>query len=208
MWLTTEQSTRRRDDPHPVAIANTTLAPPSGQVTLLPPGVWEIEPERSRVGFEVRHLKIARVRGHFGELDASIRGDEAGVTTISARVAVASIDTGDARRDERLRASDFFDVEHHPLLSFEGICRPAAAGAQLVVVGRMSIRGVSRPLELLTARPEPQRGARGNAWRVTARGVVSRREFGLEWDSAFAAGGLVIDDRIALRLDVTLAEPQ
>jgi polyisoprenoid-binding protein YceI len=174
------------------------------QVTLVPPGTWEVDAERSTVGFEVRHLKLTRVRGRFHAIAAVISCDGEGVASIAASIGVASIDTGDPRRDARLCAQDFFDVEHHPMISFSGVSPPMGAGDALAVRGTMTMRGASRPLEL---RVEPSGAANGNSnggpW-VRARGVVSRSEFGLDWDSAFAAGGLVIDDRVALRLDLVL----
>ena len=173
-------------------------------VTLVPPGTWEVDPQRSTMGFEVRHLKISRVRGQFREVEAVVSCDSEGVGSIEASIGVASIDTGDPRRDARLCAEDFFDVEHHPMASFRGDAPPVGAGNVLTVRGTMSLRGVSRPVELVA---EPSRAAdgkgNGDRW-VSARGVVSRREFGLNWDSAFAAGGLVIDDRVDLRIDVAL----
>jgi len=177
------------------------------QFTLVPPGTWEVDPERSTVGFEVRHLKIARVRGCFREVTAVISCDSDGVGSIEASIGVASIDTGDPRRDARLCAEDFFDVEHHPIASFRATVPPMSPGNVLDVRGMMTLRGATRPIELLV---EPSRmDGEGysddvsDRW-VRARGVVSRREFGLDWDSAFAAGGLVIDDRVALRVDVAL----
>jgi polyisoprenoid-binding protein YceI len=174
------------------------------QVTLVPPGTWEVDSERSTMDFEVRHLKISRVRGRFREFTAVVSCDSEGVGSIEASIRVASIDTGDPRRDARLCAQDFFDVEHHPTASFRGDAPPMGAGNVLAVRGMMTLRGVSRPVELIA---EPSRAAdgkgNGDRW-VRARGVISRREFGLDWDSAFAAGGLVIDDRVALRLDVAL----
>jgi polyisoprenoid-binding protein YceI len=170
-------------------------------VSLLPPGVWEVDAERSTVGFEVRHLKIARVRGRFHIVNAEISCGAEGVASVSAWVSVASIDTGDPKRDERICAADFFDVEHHPTLSFGGLVAPAQDGEPLKAEGTMTMRGVSRPLEL-DAEPWLE-GEDGEVW-VRARGSVSRRDFGLEWDSAFAAGGLVIDDNVALRLKICL----
>jgi polyisoprenoid-binding protein YceI len=170
-------------------------------VTLLPPGLWKVDAERSAVGFEVRHLKIARVRGRFHVVSAQINCDSDGAASISGWVSVASIDTGDSKRDERICAADFFDVEHHPTLSFEGVVAPAQDGRPLKADGTMTMRGVSRPLEL-DAEPWLA-GEEGEVW-VRARGAVSRRDFGLEWDSAFAAGGLVIDDHVALRLKICL----
>jgi polyisoprenoid-binding protein YceI len=156
------------------------------------------------VGFEVRHLKFTRVRGRFHVFAALVSCSSDGVASISGSIDVASIDTGDPRRDARLCAQDFFDVEHHPRISFSGISPALGAGDALVVRGTMTMRGASRPLEL-RAEPSPAPDGKSNGHpSVRVRGVVSRREFGLDWDSAFAAGGLVIDDRVYLRLDVVL----
>ena len=109
---------------------------------------------------------------------------------------MASIDTGDDRRDARLRAEDFFDAERHPTITFTAIGLTDIS----VVRGIMTIRGVSRPLQLVAARE-----GNGGDLRIRANGAVSRRAFGLTWDSAFVAGGLMIDDRVAMELDVVLS---
>jgi polyisoprenoid-binding protein YceI len=175
------------------------------RVALLPSGTWVLEPRASRVGFEVRHLMLARVRGRFRAVEAEICCDEDGVAAIDATIRTESLDTGDPRRDERLRDEDFFDAEAYPLLSFDGVCEPAEIGVPLPVRGTMTIRGQPRPLEL-HAEPAHRVGDGGRQRvRVRGRGQISRREFGLEWDSAFAAFGLMIDDRVTLRLDAILA---
>jgi polyisoprenoid-binding protein YceI len=169
------------------------------RVTLVPRGAWEVDPARSTARFTVRHLKVTKVRGRFGEITGVIRCDREGVTSIDGRVQVASIDTGDHRRDARLCAEDFFDAERHPTIAFT-----AMGSAEVPVVrGMMTIRGISRPLELqLDALGSPVDG--NDDPRIRANGAVSRRAFGLIWDSAFAAGGLVINDRVGLELDVAL----
>lgn len=181
----------------------TTLAN-AKRVILVPPGTWAVDPTRSTVGFEVRHLKLMHVRGCFHVVTAVISCDDEGAASIAASIRVASIDSGDQRRDARLCAQDFFDAAHHPAISFAGESQPVPTGDALTVRGTMSMGGVSRPIEL---RAEPGGAHRGNghvALRVRAEGALSRRDFGLDWDSAFAAGGLVIDDRVVLRLDVVL----
>jgi polyisoprenoid-binding protein YceI len=77
------------------------------RVTLVPPGTWELDPARSTVGFAIRHLKVTKVRGRFRETTGVIRCDREGVASIDGTVEVASIDTGDHRRDARLCAEDF-----------------------------------------------------------------------------------------------------
>lgn len=174
------------------------------QLTLVPPGAWEVDPDRSSVGFEVRHLKLARVRGRFHAPAGVVRCDSDGSASIAGSISVASIDTGDPRRDARLCAQEFFDAERYPMICFDGFSPPVAAGQALTVRGTMTIRGISRPLEIRAERSWPDDDNSSRDTRVRAGGVVSRSEFGLDWDSAFAAGGLVIDDRVALRLDVVL----
>ena len=119
---------------------------------------------------------------------------------------MASIDTGDRRRDARLCAEDFFDVERHPTIAVTAVSLPVGPCDTPTVRGTMTVRGASRPLELqLDALASPVDG--NGDLRIRANGVVSRREFGLEWDPAFAAGGLVIDDRVGLRLDIVVVRP-
>jgi polyisoprenoid-binding protein YceI len=176
--------------------------------TLVPSGIWQIDAGCSTVGFEVRHLKLLHIRGRFHDVSAELSCDEEGSASIAASIDVESVDTGDPRRDTRLCAHEFFDVEHHPSISFDGVLSPSDEGDAPVVQGTMSIRGVRRPLEL---RVLPSRSVDGDGERERrfgARGVVSRREFGLDWDPAFAVGGLVIDDRVGLRLDVVFRRAQ
>jgi polyisoprenoid-binding protein YceI len=173
------------------------------RVALVPEGAWEVDPARSNVGFTVRHLKVAKVRGRFGQIAGVIRCDRDGMTSIDGRVEVASIQTGDRRRDARLCAEDFFDTERHPTIAFRAISEAIGSGDVPVVRGMMTMRGVSQPLEL-QVEPPASRVAENGDLRIRSNGVLSRRAFGLTWDSAFAAGGLVIDDRVGLQLDVVL----
>ena len=176
------------------------------RVTLVPPGTWEVDPARSTVGFAVRHLKITKVRGRFREINGVIRCEREGVASIDGTVEVASIDTGDRRRDARLCAQDFFDAEQHPTIVLTAISRPVRPTDASTIRGTMTVRGASRPLELQLDAPASPVDGNGDL-RIRANGLVSRRDFGLEWDSAFAAGGLVIDDRVWLRLDVVVVHP-
>ncbi len=177
---------------------------PTNGVPLVPPGTWVVQPARSKVGFDLRHLMLSKVHGRFRDVEGTIRCDGEGVASINGRVAVSSVDTGDSRRDARLRDEDFFDVERHPEISLDAACPPAPAGRAPVVHGTMTLGGVSRAIQLRLEGPAAPVDA-GTQLRIRARGDVSRRDFGLEWDSAFAAGGLVINDRVSLDLDVVLA---
>jgi polyisoprenoid-binding protein YceI len=176
------------------------------RVTLVPPGTWEVDPARSTVGFAVRHLKVTKVHGRFREVTGVVRCDSEGVASIDGSVEVASIDTGDRRRDARLCAEDFFDVKQHPAIAVTAVSPPVGPCDTSTVRGTMTVRGASRPLKLQVDAPASPVDGNGDL-RIRANGMVSRRDFGLEWDSAFAAGGLVINDRVGLRLDIVVVRP-
>lgn len=181
-------------------MGSTSVASPE---MLVPPGSWAVDSERSTIGFVVRHLKIAKVHGRFRNVEGVIRCDECGMMSVTGSIDVASIDTGDVRRDARLRAEGFFDVERHPTIGIGAGSSPVSSGGGMSVCGKMTIRGAERSFELQVEGPATPVNGDGDL-RIRARGAVSRRAFGLDWDSAFAAGGLVIDDRVVLLLDVVV----
>src|SRR5688572_9518662 len=82
---------------------------------------WTIDPSHSGVHFTLRHMVVSKVRGAFRQFEGTIRFDEndPAASRVSVRIDAASIDTREARRDEHLRSADFFDVEHHPALTFQ-----------------------------------------------------------------------------------------
>ena len=152
-----------------------------------PAGSWAIDPEASTVGFRVRHFHFATVEGRFGEFSG-----ELGPWGAAGTVDVASIDTGNAIRDGRLRSPDLFDAARFPEIAFEtrGQLAPRLAG-------RLTIRDVTNPVTLeVTQTPEP------DALRISARASISRRAFGLDWDALREAGRLVVGDRVELLLDL------
>lgn len=188
----------------PAEAVNVTTLADVKHVSLVPPGTWQVDATRSTIGFEVRHLKLMHVHGCFHDVRASISCAGDGVATIAAIINVASIDTGDPRRDTRLCAEDFFDAEQHPTMSFMGQSHPVGASDALTVRGTMTMRALMHPFMLRAERGQAQYSDGTGEVRVRAHSHLSRREFGLNWDSAFAAGGLVIDDRVTLSLDVVL----
>jgi polyisoprenoid-binding protein YceI len=165
--------------------------------------MWEVDPVRSTVSFAVRHLKLTKVHGRFREVTGIVRCDGEGMASIDGSVLVASIDTGDGRRDARLCAEDFFDAAQHPTIAIAAVSSPVGPCDAPRVCGTMTVRDTSRPLKLQLEAPALPIDGNGDL-RIRAKGVVSRRDFGLDWDSAFAAGGLVIDDRVALRFDIVM----
>ncbi len=169
--------------------------PPS----LLSDGVWRVDPSRSRVGFRVRKLGAGTVRGSFGGARGELRA-EGGRATASGAVAVAELDSGSADRDEHLCGPGFFAAETYPEIAFSSReIAPCEDG--LRILGELTIRDRSREVELIaTAAERPAR-------RLRVRGEIDRHDFGLTWNRAIEATGVVASTvRIELELALVRAD--
>lgn len=167
-------------------------------------GAWSIDPAHSRVGFSVKHAMVTTVRGSFPVVRGSIRVEDVGVAAVDVEIDVSSIDTGQQGRDDHLRSPDFFDVETHPSMRFVSTGIEDLEGDEFVLVGDLTIRGVTRPVRIDVESSGVQVDHRG-ATRAGFEGrtTISRAEFGLTWNVALEAGGVLVSDRIKIELDVS-----
>jgi polyisoprenoid-binding protein YceI len=169
----------------------------------LTPGTWNIDPSHSTVGFIARHLVVTKVRGRFGAFTGSIEiAPELLDSKVTASIDVTSLTTGDEGRDTHLKSPDFFDVEQHPTMTFT-TSAVRRSGADLVLVGELTIGGVARPVELDLVfegvQQDPWGGTRAG---FSASADVSRKDWGLEWNVALEAGGVLVGDKVRLELDI------
>jgi polyisoprenoid-binding protein YceI len=175
----------------------------SAALDALTPGTWTVDASHSRVGFVVRHLMVAKVRGHFAEFEGTITiGDDRLLSSVEATVQAASIDTNDAGRDGHLKGADFFDVEQFPIwtLRSTGV---EPAGRDFRLSGELTIHGVTRPvvfeLEFDGVATDPWGNTKAG---FTAETEISRKDFGLDWNTALEAGGVVVSDKVKLQLEI------
>jgi polyisoprenoid-binding protein YceI len=172
---------------------------------------WQLDGAHTEVEFSVKHMMITTVRGRFRDVEGEVvfgDGEDGGVTEFraEARLAAASIDTGVGPRDEHLRSGDFFDAETYPHLVFrstriEGT--PRAPGDRFKVIGELTIRDVTRELVLDVRYEGGGRDPFGqDRIGFTADGVIDRRAYGLNWNQALEAGGVLVANEIKLRLEV------
>ena len=127
--------------------------------TIAPTGTWNVDPTHSRVGFSVKHLGIATVRGTFKEFEGTLEiGDDLTTAKAYGTVKTASVDTNDAGRDEHLRTADFFDVENYPEITFESTSIEAIDEDSLKIIGNLTIKDVTSEIEL--ARRDRRHGGR------------------------------------------------
>ncbi|MGH3152649.1 MAG: YceI family protein [Streptosporangiaceae bacterium] len=166
-------------------------------------GTWMIDPAHSSVGFAVRHL-MSRVRGTFSEVSGQIVTDpDPSRSEATATIGVPSVSTGNHMRDDHLRSADFFDTGHYPVMTFTSTAvRPA--GGCWVLSGELTIRDVTRPVELevefLGTDPAGLQGETRIGF--AARGAISRRDFGITFGLAADGTKIVVGDRVDLTLDV------
>lgn len=173
-------------------------------------GTWQIDASHSSAQFAVRHLMIATVKGGFNDLQGTVAYDPANRARvdIDVRIPVASINTREAKRDEHLKSDDFFNAETFPFISFKGKRVEGDVNGKFRVVGDLTIRDVTREV-VLEVRNE---GAGSDPWgneRIgfSASTRINRTDYGLEWNVALEAGGVMVSEEVKVSLDVQLVRP-
>jgi len=167
-------------------------------------GTWDIDPTHSTIGFAARHAMIAKVRGRFAEFTGSITMDGANPAGSSADLTIvtASITTENDDRDGHLRSPEFLDVETFPTITYTSTS-VVANGSTFTVTGDLTIRGITRPVvvewELLGIGQDPWGGTRMG---FEGKAEISRKDFGLTWNVALEAGGVLVSDNVQLLFDV------
>jgi polyisoprenoid-binding protein YceI len=172
-------------------------------------GAWALDPAHSTVGFTVRHLGLAKVRGRFDTFSTDVViGDDLDATTVSATVDLSSVNTNNPDRDGHLQSSDFFDAETHPTMTFTST-RIEGSGEEYTMIGDLTINGVTRPVELdveffgTSVFPMDQSTRAG----FTAAGQISRKDFGIEFNVPLGGDKVMIADKVMIELDVQLVAP-
>lgn len=185
---------------------------PDTNATTLPlaPGAWPADPVHSSVEFTVRHLGISKVRGRFNSFDATlVVGRSLDDTSLEATVDMASVDTNDADRDAHLRSTDFFAVENHPQMTFESTAIRQTGEDEYRLEGDLTVNGVTAPMsldvEFSGAETYPMDGKLHTGF--SARGRLSRKQYGVEFDVPLGADKMAIGDRVDIELEIQLVEP-
>jgi polyisoprenoid-binding protein YceI len=165
---------------------------------------WEIDSSHSSVHFSVRHLVIAKVRGSFQRWSGTIQVPDGNFSkaTVNATIDASSIDTGVADRDGHLKSADFFDVAQYPELRFVGK-RVRGSGAEIEVVGDLTIKGVTREVVLSVEQHGQAKDPWGNQRAAfTAKTSIDRKDFGLTYNQVLETGGVMVGDRVEIEADI------
>ena len=169
---------------------------------------WAVDPTHTQAGFAVKHLMISNVKGRFRDVTGSVQVDPNGQgTKVDISIDAASLTTGDEKRDAHLRSADFLDVEQHPVIQFTGRRIEGKIDSKFSLHGDLLIRGVTRPVTLYVINEGSVRDPWGNE-RVgyTASAKINRKDFGLEWNVALEAGGVLVGDEVRITIETELVK--
>jgi len=167
------------------------------------PGTFVLDPSHSHVGFSVRHVMVSKVRGRFSSFTGTITvADDPTASSVEAEIEVASIDTRDSGRDDHLRSADFFEAEAHPTATFRSTRVVQAAPGRFTVVGDLTIRGVTKPVELDVEYEGTAQDPWGNQRiGVSATTEINREDFGLTWNQNLERGGVLVGKSIKVEIE-------
>lgn len=161
---------------------------------------WVIDGSHTVAEFSVKHMMFATVKGRFGKVEGTVVADPADLTTaeLTGSVDAASVTTSDEGRDAHLRSADFFDVENYPKLALKS-ARIEKDGDDYRMVADLTIRGVTKSLVWNLT----YEGTGKDPWgqeRIgfSAETKLDRKEFGLTWNAALEAGGVLVSDQVKI----------
>lgn len=167
---------------------------------------WSIDLSHSQIQFSVKHLGISTVRGTFAQFGGTLTEADGLITAATVDIDVASLTTGNADRDTHLRSGDFFDVDTHPTATF--VLREfRRVGDDLVtVLGTLSLRGITQDVLLKGEIGGPATDPWG-VEKVSAslETTINRKDWGLVWNVALEAGGLLVSEDVKLRIELQAA---
>ena len=167
---------------------------------------WNLDAAHTRVGFRVQHMMVSSVEGSFPGVSGTLEMDPGKVSTADVQITVdiASIDTANEQRDEHLRSPDFLDADQFPEMTYTTSKVKVNKDGSFDLIGELTLHGVTKPVTLhATGLSQSVIDPWGNE-RMGARatGTIDRQAFGVKWNQALEAGGLLVGDEVELSIDV------
>ncbi len=172
-------------------------------LSALTPGTWTVDAGHSNVAFSVRHLMVAKVRGRFTDFAGTITvAEDALQSKVDAVVKMASVNTDDEGRDGHLRSDDFFATDQFPEMTL-ATTAISAKGSDYVLHANLTIKGVTRPVDFALEFDGVATDPWGNTKAgFTAEAEINRKEWGLEWNVALEAGGVLVGEKVKITLEI------
>ena len=164
---------------------------------------WAIDPTHSEITFKVKHLMISNVKGEFRTFQANIDGEDFTNSIISANIDASSISTNNNDRDTHLKSPDFFEVEKYPEITFVSKSIKKVDDDEYQLVGDLTIKGTTKEITLDTEFGGFMKDPYGNEKAgFSISGKLNRKDFGLNWNAALEAGGVMVGNEIKINAEV------
>ena len=168
---------------------------------------WLIDDVHTHFGFSVKHMMVTTVRGQFKKYRGTVdfNPSDFARSIFEGEIEVASIDTGNAQRDDHLRTNDFFDAPNHPKITFKSTRIERKGEGEFVVHGDLTIRGVKKAV----AFDVEFHGTSKNPWGKTvaglsARTTINRKDFGVNYNAVLETGGVAVGEKVKIEIDAEL----
>lgn len=170
---------------------------------------WVIDPVHSEVLFKIKHLVISSVTGSFKKFEGNVisEGADFNNAKFSFSIDVKSIDTNQPQRDEHLQSGDFFDADTYSEISFESTSFLKVRNNDYKMIGNLTLKGVTKPIELHVEYGGFENDGHGNVkhgFEIT--GIVNRKEFGMSWNKITDKGGLGLGEDVKLIANVQVSK--
>ena len=166
---------------------------------------WILDPSHSEVLFKVRHLMISNVKGEFRKFSVEVDGNDFRQDHIKVQIQTESVFTNDDNRDTHLRSADFFDSANHPEIHFESSKITKISEEDYTLSGMLTIKGISREIDLNLTFNGTKKDPWGNEKAgFSVNGNINRNDWGLTWNAALEAGGLLVSEMVQLSADIQL----
>ena len=171
---------------------------------------WGIDTSHSEIGFKIKHLMVANVRGNFREFDASIytTGEDFMTAEIDFWVDPSSINTNDEKRDEHLKSADFFDVENFKEINFTGnTYKEVDKDGSYELYGDLTIKGIKKQVKFSVEFGGVVKDPWGNEKAIfTVNGKINRKDWGLTWNAALETGGVLVSEDVSISCELQLVK--
>lgn len=164
-----------------------------------------LDPSHSELGFKVKHLMITNVNGKFQKFSATVEGEDFTKSQIRVVIEAVSVDTNDPGRDGHLRGADFFDTENFPEIIFESTSLKQLHDETYELNGQLEIKGVKKNVKLDVEFGGIMKDPWGNEKAgFSVNGKISRKDWGLNWNSMLESGGVLVSDDVKIHAEVQL----
>lgn len=171
----------------------------------MPQITYEGDAAHTAVHFSVRHMMVSNVRGEFRKTSVTVKydPDNPANSSVEATIDASSIATRDDQRDAHLKSADFLDVEKYPTITFRSTKIQLHTGGGKLT-GNLTIHGVTHEITLEVEGPTPEIKDPWGKQRIgaSATGKLSRKDFGLNWNSTLETGGVLVGDEVKIAIDV------